>query len=245
MLNIAVCDDMPQELAFSKAAAEQYFKDHTQMRASITCFDHSLALLEHIDKNGGFDIMLLDICMPGLNGTDVAKEVRRRNEKTEIVFLTASEEFAVAAFSLKAAHYLVKPFTQSQFEEAMQRACAALGGTVPRRLPLKLLGGGMKTVDACQIVCVESCLHEQQISLETNEVFAVRESMVNLLAQLEVLLPGQFLSPYKGYIVNLEAVRSVEPDGIKLHNGKDVPIARRSYRELLERYFTYMFGEKT
>lgn len=65
-------------------------------------------------------MLLLDICMPGLLGTDIAREVRQRKDKTEIVFLTGSDEFAVEAFTLKAAHYLVKPFSQDEFDEALE-----------------------------------------------------------------------------------------------------------------------------
>ena len=61
-------------------------------------------------------IALLDICMPGLLGTDIAAEMRKQKSRAEIVFLSTSEEFAVEAFAVRAAHYLVKPFTQKEFD---------------------------------------------------------------------------------------------------------------------------------
>jgi DNA-binding LytR/AlgR family response regulator len=70
----------------------------------------------------------------------------------------------------------------------------------------------------------------------------IREALNSLQKQLEELSPNQFLSPYKGYIVNLNAVYVIEPDCMKLHGNKSVPIAHRSFRELTDKYLAYAFG---
>ena len=176
------------------------------------------------------------------NGTEVAKEIRKRRDKTEIVFLTSSDDFAVSAFSLKAAHYLVKPFTQSEFDEAMDRAVSFFRKSNVLKLSFKLTGGGVKTVDIDDILYIESYKHEQQIQLNNGDALSIREALNSLQEQLDELSPHQFLSPYKGYIVNLKAVHSIEPDCMKLHGNKSVPIARRSFRELTDKYFAYAFG---
>ena len=56
------------------------------------------------------DIVLLDVCMPGILGTEVAQELRKFSSSTEIIFLTTSDEFAMDAFAVKATDYLLKPF---------------------------------------------------------------------------------------------------------------------------------------
>ncbi|MDR3601423.1 MAG: response regulator [Desulfosporosinus sp.] len=58
-------------------------------------------------------MLLLNIGMPGIVGTQVAAEVRKRKDKSEVIFLTTSDEFAVDAFALKATHYLAKPLPYS------------------------------------------------------------------------------------------------------------------------------------
>lgn len=242
MLTIAICDDSHEQQRLIQKAIEKYFKTHNDYSIQVTCYDNPLQFLEALDQNGGYDILLLDIFMPGINGTEVAKEIRKRGDKTEIVFLTSSDDFAVSAFSLKAAHYLVKPYAQSEFDEAMDRAVAFFAKSNVLKLSFKLTGGGVKTVDIDDILYIESYKHEQLIQIKNGDVLSIRESLNSLQEQLDELSPQQFLSPYKGYIVNLKAVHSVEPDCMKLYGNKSVPIARRSFRELTDKYFAYAFG---
>ena len=208
----------------------------------VTCYDNPLLFLEAVDQNGGYDILLLDIFMPGLNGIDVAKEIRRRKDKTEVVFLTTSDDFAVVAFSLKAAHYLVKPFTQTEFNEAMDRTLAAFSENKVIKMCYKLTGGGVKTVNIDDILYIESNKHEQKVYLKEGEVLSIREGLNSLQEQLDELSPRQFLSPYKGFIVNLKAVHSIETGCMKLYGSNSIPIARRNFRQLTDKYYTYTFG---
>ena len=56
-----------------------------------------------------YDIYLLDVVMPGLNGIELAKEIRSSDKAADIIFLTSSPEFAVESYTVKASNYLVKP----------------------------------------------------------------------------------------------------------------------------------------
>lgn len=242
VLNISICDDNHEQQRLIKKSIEKYFKIHNDYSIKITCYDNPLLFLESLNQNGGCDILLLDIFMPGISGIEVAKEIRKRKDKTEIVFLTTSDNFAILVFSLKAVHYLVKPFTQSEFDEAMDRAVASFSKSNVLKLSFKLTGGGIKIVDIDNILYIESYKHEQQVQLREGDPLSIRESLNSLQEQLDELSPHQFLAPYKGYIVNLKAVQAVEPDCMKLHGSKSVPIARRSFRELTDKYFSYIFG---
>jgi DNA-binding LytR/AlgR family response regulator len=242
MLRICICDDSHEQQSLVRKATEKYFKTRGDYSIQVTCYDNPLLFLEEMNQNGGYDILLLDIFMPGINGIEVAKEIRKRKDKTEIVFLTTSDDFAVAAFSLKAVHYLVKPFMQSEFDEAMDRAVASFAKSNVLKLSFKLMGGGIKTVDIDDILYIESYKHEQQVHLKEGDSLYIREALNSLQKQLEELSPNQFLSPYKGYIVNLNAVYVIEPDCMKLHGNKSVPIAHRSFRELTDKYLAYAFG---
>ena len=53
---------------------------------------------------------------------------------------------------------------------------------------------------------------------------------------------GSIIVPYKGYIVNQKAIRTIEPDRIIMQNGQLVPLAKRSFREIKDRFFDYIFG---
>ena len=106
MLNVNICDDREEHLQIINAAAESYLQKKN-IDAHICLFTNAMDYLDHISSKGGSEIALLDICMPGISGTDIAREIRKRGDHTEIIFLTTSSEYAVDAFHLKAAHYLV------------------------------------------------------------------------------------------------------------------------------------------
>lgn len=241
MLRIAICDDIPDQLAKIKTAVEQYFGAYPDEQTEIFTYNNPLIFLESLDKTGGFDILLLDVCMPGIDGTQVAAEIRRRKDKSEIIFLTASDEFAVDAFALKAAHYLVKPFTQTQFNEALDRAMVYFAEGQAPKVALKLTGGGMRALELNEILWIENRNHTQTIFLKDGDSEEARESLSQLLSTLEELSPGQFVSPCKGYLVNQKAIRTVVPNEIIIRSGQTVPLARGTFREFSDRYFAYMF----
>lgn len=241
MLRIAICDDLPDQLAKIKAAAEQYFEAYPDEQAELFTYNNPLIFLENLDKTGGFDILVLDVCMPGIDGTRVAAEIRRRKDKSEIIFLTASDEFAVDAFALKAAHYLVKPFTQAQISEALDRAMVHFAAGQAPTVALKLTGGGTRALELNEILWIESRNHTQTVFLKDGDSEEARESLSQLLSALEELSPGQFVSPCKGYLVNQKAIRTVAPKEIIMRSGQTVPLARGTFREFSDRYFAYMF----
>lgn len=209
----------------------------------VSDYNNPLLFLEDLDQTGGFDVLLLDICMPGILGTEVAKEIRKRKDKTEIVFLTSSDEFAVDAFALKAAHYLLKPFTQEQFDEAMERAVARYTSGQVKKITLKIESGLMQIIDIDDILYIESAGHSQNVYMRNLECKESRHSLIKLNEELEKVSPGQFINPYKGYIVNQKAIQIIEPKQIVLLGGMCLPISRGRYRQHQETFFEYQFRE--
>ncbi len=72
------------------------------------------------------DVMLLDIAMPGLDGIDVARALASARPSPAVVFVTAFDQFAVAAFEVAAVDYLMKPVDPARLQRALQRARAYL-----------------------------------------------------------------------------------------------------------------------
>ncbi len=65
-------------------------------------------------EHENYDLLLLDVQMPGLNGIEAAREIRQKNEQIKIVFLTSSPEYAVESYSVQATNYLLKPATKDR-----------------------------------------------------------------------------------------------------------------------------------
>ncbi len=82
-----------------------------------------------------YDLLFLDVLMPGLSGIQAAREIRQKNENIKIVFLTSSPEYAVESYSVQATNYLLKPATEERLFPRIGSACRFAAKNRKRRLP--------------------------------------------------------------------------------------------------------------
>ena len=242
MVRIAICDDLQEQLGIIQKAVQQYFHDKKEPTEVFT-YNNAMDFVDAFEKEGNFDIVLLDICMPGLLGTDIAAEMRKQKSRAEIVFLSTSEEFAVEAFAVRAAHYLVKPFTQKEFDQAMDRVMESIRQRHSGKMIFRLVGGGIQVEEVNAILYVESNGHIQQVYTADHSLLETRQSLASLLDTLDAIAPGQFVSPGKGYIVNQSAIRVIKSDYIEIQ-GHKIPLAKRKYRQFQESYLKFIFGQE-
>lgn len=182
-----------------------------------------------------YDLVLLDIRMPGTSGLEVAQAARDLPRPPRIVFTTAHPDHAVEAFDLEAADYLVKPFDEERLARAVERALdrsvsddgpAAGNGsrTGPagppsgterperdRPEPLAKVpvqkDGRTVLVDQRAIVYASAARGYSYLKL-ADERFLVTYS----LNELERRLHGHFFRTHRSYLVNLDHVRELVPD---------------------------------
>lgn len=176
MVRIAICDDLQEQLDIIQKAVQQYFHDKKEPTEVFT-YNNAMDFVDAFEKEGNFDIVLLDICMPGLLGTDIAAEMRKQKSRAEIVFLSTSEEFAVEAFAVRAAHYLVKPFTQKEFDQAMDRVMESIRQRHSGKMIFRLVGGGIQVEEVNAILYVESNGHIQQVYTADHLLLETRQSL--------------------------------------------------------------------
>ena len=172
--------------------------------------------------------------MPGLLGTDIAAEMRKQKSRAEIIFLSTSEEFAVEAFAVRAAHYLVKPFTQKEFDQAMDRVMESIRQRHSGKMIFRLVGGGIQVEEVNAILYVESNGHIQQVHTADHSLLETRQSLASSWIRWK---PSHRASSYRweGYIVNQSAIRVIKSDYIEIQ-GHKIPLAKRKYRQFQESY---------
>ena len=108
MLRIAICDDQSESLRLIDRAVRSYIASLPDPAADISLYDEPERFLEALSSSGGWDVVILDVCMPGMNGMDVARRIRSRHDRTAIIFISFSSDYAVEAFSVNAVHYVLK-----------------------------------------------------------------------------------------------------------------------------------------
>ncbi|MFR0798537.1 MAG: LytR/AlgR family response regulator transcription factor [Oscillospiraceae bacterium] len=124
MLKIAICDDDTGDRERIAEDLRVYAAAHQEHSIEMTVYSSAFAMLDAFEKAGCPDIALLDICMPGMLGTELARDILRCSENTDILFLTTSSDYAVDAFALHAADYIQKPYTQEKLSASLDRVIA-------------------------------------------------------------------------------------------------------------------------
>lgn len=173
------------------------------------------------------DLVLLDIQMPKVNGIEVLTSLEK--PLPNVIFITAHDEFAIKAFELNAIDYLLKPFTDERFDQAIQKALekvmaknavdfSALINTHDRpinqgpdirhqdeqRMVIKV-DGKVHFIPKSEIICFEA--YDYYVKIHTHDRFyLVRETMKHLEDQL---VEEQFMRTHKSYIVNRHFVQAL------------------------------------
>lgn len=92
------------------------------------------------NKNKGIDIAFLDIEMPGLNGIQLAKKLKKANPLIKIIFVTAYNEYALEAFKIHASGYITKPVNESKIQEEIDELNKAVSLKPTKRIQIKCFG---------------------------------------------------------------------------------------------------------
>ncbi len=194
-------------------------------------------------QSGRFDAVFLDISMPGLDGLELASLLAKLSEPPAIVFVTAYEQHAVAAFGIGAVDYLLKPVRAERLADALARINRVIPAALPASepqpdamavLPVEI-AGRTRYVRRGEVRFVEA--HGDYVRLHaTSGVHVVRMPISRLE---EYWGPSGFVRVHRGFLVALDAVRELRSDsvgGLLAHTDLgDVPVSRRHARDLRER----------
>lgn len=243
-MRVLAVDDVPAALEELCGLLAEVSDD-----VEVTGADDPVTVVKMI-QSGRFDAVFLDIAMPGLDGMALAGLLAKFAEPPAIVFVTAYDEHAVAAYRIGAVDYLLKPVRAERLAETMERVQravssaqtpAATGDGVERSEPDAMAalpvdsGGRTWYVRRADVRFAEA--HGDYVRLHTpSGVHLVRMPISRLHEYWE---QAEFLRVHRGFLLALRAVRELRSDtagGLLAHTDVgDVPVSRRHARELRER----------
>lgn len=235
MIRIAVCDDDAKELDLILSLLDDFKKEYPQYPFTVKSYHEPFTLLGQAEEIGGFDIYLLDIIMPGIIGIDCAKELRKRGDEGEIVFLTTSTEYGVDAFALDAMNYLVKPVKRDALFKCLKKAWEKTESI--STVAIKLIGGDLRTVRTNEIVCIESFNYYREIRLANGEIIKTHTTLQQWKDTFAAY--PEFYMPNKSYIVNFGHVESITSQCINAR-GYIIPLPRGTMKAAQKVYFDYL-----
>lgn len=241
-MNIMVCDDQRVELENIKQIVSEYAAVHTDLFLEVKCFSNPFDMLEEIRKSGAPDIALLDICMPGVLGTEIAREIlSEREDCTDIIFLTTSHDFAVEAFSLHVDDYLTKPYTKERLMDTLDRVIEKRQNRLYVPIPC---GKEIYRIDLYQVIYIEAKNHRVEMHLKSGKCLNTYTQTLTEIKKLFQDVSG-FVTVGASYIVNLRCVQSLLETTLEMSNGDTVSVPRRVRGELKKQYFDFYTREAT
>jgi DNA-binding LytR/AlgR family response regulator len=234
---LAVDDERPglDELCYLLSACE--------LAASVVAVPSATDALRRL-QDRAFDLLLLDIRMPGLDGLELARVLDRFAHRPAVVFVTAHEEHALDAFDVGAIGYLLKPLDKERLDRVLQRVVAeqrAGGGSTADDpdddldvLPIEV-GGRTRIVARSDVRYVEAAGDYVRVHLRDRSRHLVRMSMTALEQQWT---EHGFARIHRSYLVALREIRELRTDAAGtsvMIDGRAIPVSRRHLRELRDR----------
>lgn len=215
---VVVADDEPA----ARRGVRQLLAPYPEFRVAGECRDgrETLAALDTLRP----DVLFLDIQMPEIDGFEV---IRRRGAERmpAVVFLTAYDEFAIAAFEAEALDYLLKPVSEARFAATIDRLARRLVSDGPRIAVTT--SRGTLVFPLHEIDWFETADNYARL-WSGGKSYLLRQS----LAELERRAPG-FVRAHRSALIRVAGVKEVGEETAVLSCGATVPVSRRRRAELL------------
>lgn len=221
---VAVCDDEQQARDFAQACVKQWAQARN-LDVEVRAFPTGEAFLFEYAQDQDWDILLLDVEMPGQTGVELAKQVRRENQITQIVFLTGYSDYIAEGYDVSALHYLIKPVSQAKLFTVLNRAVDQLrrdGLSLLLELPGELVRVPMRQVEYLEV-------RQNYVTIYGGtQAYTVKKT----LSALERELDDRFYRVGRSFILNLSKVRKVTKKEVTMLSGAVVPLPRGAYEGL-------------
>ena len=237
-MRVAIVDD---EL-LARSVLREYLARHDDIDIVAECangFDAVKAIAELEPE-----LVFLDIQMPRLDGFEVAELI---GAKTRLIFVTAYDQYALKAFECHALDYLLKPFSEQRFEQALAHARAqrstpdtvqALArAAATRAAPLDRVlirdGAKVHVIASARIDYIEA--QDDYISIRSEgKSYLKSQTLAELETQLD---PAKFLRVHRSYLLNIDGIRRIEAATKDSHvailrDDTRIPVSKAGYQKL-------------
>lgn len=233
MYHIAIVED---EKTFSDQLQEflKQYQEEQNVRFKVSVFGDGAEILEDYQKL--YDVILLDIEMPQVNGMDAAKQIREMDQDVVLMFITNMASYAIRGYEVGALDFVMKPLTYYTFAMKVTRALKRVRKKEQHQI-LLTLPGGVKKLEIRQIQYVE--IQNRHLFYHTDEgVFEVRGTMQSVE---EMIAPYPFAKCNHWYIVNLMHVSEVRKTTVVVGE-HELEISRRNRTPFLKALAEYVGG---
>lgn len=234
-MKIAIIDDSANDRSTLLTLLKTFFRKY-DFKTDFLQFSSSEAFLSSF-KPDMYDLCFMDIYMDGINGMDAARKVHGIDPELMIIFLSSSDQYMSEGYKVKALRYLLKPITMPQLNDVLPE-CIDHVVLRCRRLPVQISRKD-REIPFSSILYVISAdrpvIHLKNASFPLTSRQTFKETVAPLLEDY------RFLTCSRGIVVNLSHVKRIDGDCFIMDNGDRVPISRRQFSTVNDRFIDFQF----
>ena len=232
-MKIVICDDNLNIISEIKEMLNEY-SAIKNIPLEISTFDNGKAVL---DSNENFNIAILDVEMPDMNGIALGEELRKRNKQIVLIYLTAHSQYLDSALNLNAARFFEKPIDKDRFFSGMDNALERIDNTT-----INFFIRDDKTqvrITAESIIYIEISHRKTKVVTEDKVYFTTH----TLDYFKDRLVSSIFAQPHKSYIINFNFITAYERMEIVLDGQYKIPVSRSKQTEFHKSFVRFMEGK--
>lgn len=237
LYRIAICDD---EISQIKNISDYLtrFSIKTDTEFQIERFTSGNELLKkYYNEKSPFDILFLDMEMPGRNGIETAEEIRRIPDRNVLIaFITSYPEYMQDSFDVQASQYFTKPVSYELFEQKLEKMLDYING-LETNITVLSQKSGETILYLDDIICIEANKNSNLIITTQNEEIVIKGKINNYEKELA---NKYFISIHRSCLANMKYIRKFNADSLEFSTGKIVPVSRRKLSEIKEAFSKYM-----
>lgn len=220
---IAICDDEQNQIEYIASIVTSW-SNHKGHSCEIRTFASAEAFLFEYEEDKAYDILLLDVEMKNMNGIELAKRIRKDNNRAEIIFITSHFEFVGEGYEVDALHYLIKPISAEKLTQVLTKAAEKIS-VEPPSVVISCEGETVKLYEA-DIRYVESFLHYIVIHTKDNE-YKIKEN----ISVFENKVSDVFYRIHRSYLVSLKHITRISRTSVNIGN-TELPLSRGKYDDI-------------
>lgn len=242
-MRIAICDDDKT----CRSEVVQLVTEYIQQRdlaIDLTVYENGRSLLEDARLTGSFDIYILDILMPQLDGIELGTRLRELDTDCKIFYLTSSPDYAIRASRVRMWEYLLKPVTKAKLFPSLDAAFAVLTKKREKGIVVKTSQSSVLLAFDCILYAELSkkSIHYHLTDGKVIESISIRTGFSE--AVQEMLQDSRFIMCSTSLVINLYHVEEITNDTLTFQNGKTLYLSRHVSRALRSTWSNFWMNKE-